>query len=173
MLSDACIYPRYSWRATRRLISVQLGRTYRSERKERQTDCCNCDPCILAEGGRVSTKIVSKIVGLELITTTWPGFASANSPSSFAKRFRFPAKLAPRYCRSPVPKNIYRLVLYFFFSFATEHQVIPRREDIFESGPFCRKRFQVSWRPRWKSRFTHPFEKYIRGSSNRIVNRRI
>lgn len=71
MLSDACIYPRYSWRATRRLISVQLGRTYRSERKERQTDCCNCDPCILAEGGRVSTKIVSKIVGLELITTTW------------------------------------------------------------------------------------------------------
>lgn len=144
MLSDACIYPRYSWRATRRLISVQLGRTYRSERKERQTDCCNCDPCILAEGGRVSTKIVSKIVGLELITTTWPGFASANSPSSFAKRFRFPAKLAPRYCRSPVPKNIYRLVLYFFFSFATEHQVILRREDTFESGPFCRKRFQVS-----------------------------
>lgn len=113
MLSDACIYPRYSWRATRRLISVQLGRTYRSERKERQTDCCNCDPCILAEGGRVSTKIVSKIVGLELITTTWPGFASANSPSR--NDFDFPRNLPRDIVARLFPKI--SIVSYFTFSF--------------------------------------------------------
>lgn len=112
-------------------------------------------------------KIVSKIVGLELITTTWPGFASA----FFAPLLlRETISISRETWRMETWRKIdvvarlrqISIVLYFtFLFFTTEHQVL----YTFDPGPFCRKRFQVSWRPRWKSRFAHPFEKYIPGSS--------
>lgn len=114
-------------------------------------------------------KIVSKIVGLELITTTWPGFASA----FFAPLLlRETISISRETWRMETWRKIdvvarlrqISIVLYFtflFFFFITEHQAL----YTFDLGPFCRKRFQVSWRPRWKSRFAHPFKKYIPGSS--------
>lgn len=97
-------------------------------------------------------KIVSKIVGLELITTTWPGFASAFfAPFLLRETISISRETWRRetWRKIDVVARLRQIsiVLYFtflFFFFITEHQAL----YTFDLGPFCRKRFQVSWRPR-------------------------